>query len=55
MRLRAAGWNVQRIWEHEEPVLAAKKVARRLAILGASTRSNATPVPDPKTDSAFRN
>lgn len=27
-RLRRAGWHVERTWEHEEPSLAARRIAR---------------------------
>lgn len=27
-RLRAAGWEVVRVWEHEDPVAAARKIGR---------------------------
>jgi DNA mismatch endonuclease, patch repair protein len=31
-KLRAAGWKVVRIWEHENPIRAAKKIAKFLAV-----------------------
>ncbi|HYI60523.1 MAG TPA: DNA (cytosine-5-)-methyltransferase [Acidimicrobiales bacterium] len=37
LRLEAAGWMVERVWEHEDPVLAARRIEATLEALRSGT------------------
>lgn len=44
--LRAAGWQVVRIWEHENAATAADRVQAALDVRGAANETAARPAPD---------